>query len=154
MFIFSFYRFYIALIVGLATFFLLHSILISIAAAIALRAFIFLVENIIHSALVKRDFAAHSFEFKQLMGPYGIRLINKAETDSRIRNSLAEVFTSDIKKLSKTVENLEVMNKLFSAGLTPDQEEYNLNDLKLKYGKYRLEKCPSLLAAASSKRHM
>lgn len=85
-------------------------------------------------------FKQNETEFKQLYGPYGIRLINKAETDWQTKKSLAEVFTNKKSNLKNTVEQLEVMNTLFQAGLKPDGDAYLLHDLKLKYGKHRLEK--------------
>ena len=83
---------------------------------------------------------AHSAQFKELLGPYGIRMINKAEQDPGIRKSLSEVFTPDLKKLKSTVDQLEMMDTLFKAGMQPDADTYQLHDLKLKYGKYRVEK--------------
>ena len=50
------------------------------------------------------------------------------------------MFTSNQKKLQKAVEQLEMMDTLFKAGMRPEGDEYLLHDLKLKYGKYRLEK--------------
>ena len=43
------------------------------------------------------------------------------------------------KKLKKTVEQLEMMDTLFKAGMRPEGDEFLLHDLKLKYGKYRLD---------------
>jgi hypothetical protein len=53
---------------------------------------------------------------------------------------LSEVFTPNYKQLTKTVEQLEVMDTLFKSGLSPDGDTYQLHELKLKYAKYRIEK--------------
>ena len=76
-------------------------------------------------------------EFKQQHGPYGIRIANKAENEWHIKKSLAEVFTTNIKKLHKAIEQLEMMDTLFKAGLRPEGDEFLLHDLKLKYGKWK-----------------
>jgi hypothetical protein len=112
--------------------------LIGIGTVIGVRALVFFIEWWIKRLLINRDFASHEAEFKQLYGPYGIRLINKAGTDSRIRNGLAEVFVADLNKLKKSVEQLDVMEVLFKAGMQPQGDEFLLHDLKLKYGKHRL----------------
>ncbi|MDG5814533.1 hypothetical protein QA601_05565 [Chitinispirillales bacterium ANBcel5] len=65
--------------------------------------------------------------------------MNKAENDYSLKASLAEVFVTDLNTLRKTVESLEVMDTLFKAGMRPDSDSYQLHDLKLKYGKYRIE---------------
>jgi hypothetical protein len=85
-------------------------------------------------------FKKHSSQFKELTGPYGIRLINRSETDASVKESLSEVFTPNYKQLTKTVEQLEVMDTLFKSGLSPDGDTYQLHDLKLKYAKFRIEK--------------
>jgi len=87
---------------------------------------------------VDASYNAHAAEFKQLYGPYGIRIANKAESDRRIKISLVEVFTDNPKTLKKNVEQLEVMDTLFKAGMQPQGDEFLLHDLKLKYGKHRL----------------
>jgi hypothetical protein len=89
---------------------------------------------------IKKWYKIHEANFKELTGPYGIRLINKADSDTAVRNSLAEVFTSSFQELRKTVEQLEMMDTLFKSGLRPDGDSYQLHDLKLKYARHRLEK--------------
>jgi len=89
---------------------------------------------------INRLFEQHSYEFKQQFGPYGIRLINKAEEDWSVKKSLSEVFECDLKKLKNAVSQLESIDILFKAGLQPQGDMYQLHDLKLKYGKYRLSK--------------
>jgi len=136
----SFYRFYGSAAVGIVSGFLLHSIWIGLGTFIGVRALVFFIEWWIKRLLINRDFTSHEAEFKQLYGPYGIRLINKAASDSHIRNGLAEVFVADVGKLRKTVEQLDVMEVLFKAGMQPQGDEFLLHDLKLKYGKHRLIK--------------
>ncbi len=85
-------------------------------------------------------FKSHVTPFKELTGPYGIRLINKAENEHTVKESLAEVFTPNRKELQKVLEQLEVMDTLFKSGLRPDGSSYQLHDLKLKYAKHRIEK--------------
>jgi hypothetical protein len=99
----------------------------------------FYIESVSKKWGIDKNFKKHVSEFKQEYGPYGIRIINKAEKEWRVKASLAEVFTSDKKKLKKTVEQLEAMDALFSAGMRPEGDEFLLHDLKLKYGKLRLE---------------
>jgi hypothetical protein len=107
--------------------------------AILSRTIWYFVEHALRNRQINKDFQAHETIFKQLYGPYGIRLINKSETDTAVRKELAEVFTGDMKKLLKTVEQLEMMDTLFKAGMRPDGDAYLLHDLKLKYGKHRLD---------------
>jgi hypothetical protein len=97
-------------------------------------------EKKINRYRIGRWFKKHSSQFKELAGPYGIRIINKSETDPSVKESLSEVFTPNYKQLTKTVEQLEVMDTLFKSGLSPDGDTYQLHDLKLKYAKYRIEK--------------
>jgi hypothetical protein len=103
----------------------------------------YFVEHVLRTIQINKDFRTHETVFKQLYGPYGIRLINKSETDFSVRRELAEVFTNNMIKLAKTVEQLEMMDTLFKAGMRPDDDTYILHDLKLKYGKHRLEKDPT-----------
>jgi hypothetical protein len=141
MWIFSFYRTYAALCAGLAEYMLLvKSIWVSIAAAVIVRIIWFCAELLVGRAIINRNFKHHAYEFKQQLGPYGIRMANKAENEWRIKKSLADVFTSNTARLKKNVEQLQMMDTLFSAGMTPDAETYQLHDCKLKYGKYRIEK--------------
>jgi len=140
MWLLSLYRFYGSAAAGILSGFLLHSIWIGIGTAILVRAIVFFIEWWIKRMLINRDFASHEAEFKQLYGPYGIRLINKAASDFRMRSGLADVFVADIRKLQKTVEQLDVMEALFKAGMQPQGDEFLLHDLKLKYGKHRLIK--------------
>lgn len=108
--------------------------------SISFRTAFFFAEKKYREIQINKWFEQHAYEFKQQYGPYGIRLINKAASDPSVKRSLAEVFTPDIKKLQETVKDLEMMDTLFSSGLRPDGDTYQLHDLKLKYGKYRLEK--------------
>jgi hypothetical protein len=141
MWIISFYRAYVALCAGIAQYlFLVKSIWVSIAGAAIVRIIWFCAEQVVRRAIIKRDFKRHVYEFKQQLGPYGIRMANKADNEWRIKKSLADVFTSNTARLRKNVEQLQMMDTLFSAGMTPDAEAYQLHDCKLKYGKYRLEK--------------
>lgn len=140
MWIFSFYRLFIACAVAVLLFiFAGHHWWLALTGLVAVRAIFFGAEFLLNRFLVEQAFKAHSFTFKQQIGPYGIRLINKAETDYSLRKSLYEVFTANRKNLKKNVENLDVMEKLFSAGMRPDSETCHQHDLKLKYGTWRLE---------------
>jgi hypothetical protein len=140
MWIFTFYRFCISLCAGIASyFFLVKSIWLSILLAVAFRIAWFLAEMLAEGAIIRRDFNRHVYEFKQQLGPYGIRMANRADSDWRIKKSLHDVFTSNTARLRKNVEQLQMMNTLFSAGMTPDAETFQLHDCKLKYGTYRLE---------------
>jgi hypothetical protein len=142
--IFSFYRLYFSLAAGaMCCLFAFRSIWIGLAAAAVSRTVWYLVERRIRKIRVDRWFEEHQAAFKERFGPYGIRLINRAESDPSIKNSLAEVFTPDLKKLKENVASLEVMDALFSAGMRPDGDAWQLHDLKLKYGKSRLEKTVS-----------
>jgi hypothetical protein len=144
MLVLQFYRLYISFAVGgLIYFSLWHRAWIWIAASILVRVLWFAIEKRIEALRINHRVEQHAFEFKQQLGPYGIRMINKAESDPMVRQSLAEVFTPDIKALKKAVEQLEMMDTLFKAGMRPDGDAYQLHDLKLKYGKYRLEKVKS-----------
>lgn len=139
MFLLNFYRFYVSVAAGAAVYFLLlHSVWIWILTTVLVRAGWFGVETLLQRMRTQQAFTRHIGEFKQLYGPYGIRLANKAENDQRVKNSLAEVFTDNKKQLKKNVEQLEVMDTLFKAGMRPEGDEYLLHDLKLKYGKHRL----------------
>lgn len=144
MFLLTFYRFYIATAIGIAAYFLLlPNLWICVAIAIAVRTVWFFAERYLENLAIARSFEKHQTKFKELYGPYGIRLVNKAESDAEIRISLAEVFTPNVKKLKENVKTLETMDVLFNAGMRPDGDAWQLHDLKLKYGKYRLEQCDS-----------
>lgn len=141
MFIFQFYRFYISTALGVAIWlFAIHSFWVIFPVIIVTRTIWFLIEKMIGTIRIKKWYKIHEANFKELTGPYGIRLINKADSDTAVRNSLAEVFTSSFQELRKTVEQLEMMDTLFKSGLRPDGDSYQLHDLKLKYARHRLEK--------------
>ena len=141
MFFLRWYRFYSAVLAGAILYFgVLNTWWSWLSGAILFRFAWFLVEKRIHSARILSWYKQHSYTFKQQYGPYGIRLINKAEKDPALRQSLADVFTPNLKKLKETVDQLEMMDNLFQAGMRPDGDTWQLHDLKLKYGKYRLEK--------------
>lgn len=141
MFIFSFYRIILSVLSGgICWFFLFRTWWSWVLITIVSRTLWYLIERTLRNIQIRKDFHAHQTVFKQLYGPYGIRLINKSETDEAFRRELAEVFTSNNEKLAKTVEHLEMMDTLFKAGMRPDGDTYLLHDLKLKYGKHRLGK--------------
>jgi hypothetical protein len=141
MWLFGFYRLYLSLCAGIAFWlFCIRSIWFSLAIAIAFRALWFAVERIIERILINRNFNRHSYSFKQELGPYGIRLANKAEQDWHIKKSLAEVFVSSPARLKKNVELLTVMDTLFKAGMSPEGDACLLHDCKLKYGTCRLSR--------------
>jgi len=141
MWLFSFYRFYLSVLCGAIVYlFIIGNIWAGILSLFACRIIWFFIERIIKKIIISKDFNRHIAEFKQQNGPYGIRIANKAEKEWRTKESLAEVFTSNPEKLKKAVEQLEMMDTLFKAGMRPEGDEYLLHDLKLKYGKYRLEK--------------
>jgi hypothetical protein len=151
MWLFNFYRFYCSLACGILQYFLLYrNIWVACASVIIIRALWYLIEQMIKKITIQKAYNNHVSAFKQLYGPYGIRLANKAETQWRIKESMAEVFAPDITKLKKTVEQLEVMDTLFQAGMRPEGDEFLLHDLKLKYGKYRLEQKPGNEPASGS----
>jgi hypothetical protein len=139
MWLLSFYRFYLCAAAGVLVYLVVaRSLWPAILTALVFRTGWFLVERVVER--VRRDsaFEAHESAFKQELGPYGIRLINKARTDPRTKRSLAEVFTADRRALRRTVEQLEMLNTLFDAGMRPAGDEYLLHDCKLKYGRARL----------------
>jgi hypothetical protein len=141
MLIFQFYRFYLSTALGIAAWlFIIHSFWVVLAVIIVTRTVWFLIEKMLRNIRIKKWYKTHVAPFKELTGPYGIRLINKADSDSAVRNSLSEVFTPDFKELKKTTEQLEMMDTLFKSGLRPDGDSYQLHDLKLKYARHRLEK--------------
>jgi tyrosyl-tRNA synthetase len=132
---------YISLFCGLLAYlFLFHSLWQALGIIVSVRIFIFLSEYVVEKNTVNRLYKLHSFAFKQELGPYGIRLINRAETNYSLKKSLAEVFTPNIHTLQKNVSQLEIMDTLFKAGMQPDADAYQLHDCKLKYGKFRLDK--------------
>ena len=141
MWLFNFYRFYCSLACGILQYFMLYrNIWAACAAIVVTRAAWYFIEQMFKKITIQKAYNKHVPAFKQLYGPYGIRLANKAETQWRVKESMTEVFTPDINKLKKTVGQLEVMDTLFQAGMRPEGDEFLLHDLKLKYGKYRLEK--------------
>lgn len=140
MWIFSFYRFYFSLLIGIASyFFVIKNILICVLIIITTRILIFILETFKNKAIINRNFKKYLSDFKQQHGPYGIRIANKAENDWQTKASLSEVFTDNEQQLKKTVEQIEVMDTLFKAGMRPNGDAWLLHDLKLKYGKYRVE---------------
>jgi len=144
MILLRFYRMYLSLLGGAIVFLtLIHSWWAWLASSILLRIIWAMVENRFNDYRINKHFEQHSYEFKQLLGPYGIRMINKAESDPMIKKSLCEVFTPDLKKLQETLKQLEMMDTLFTAGLRPDSDTYHLHDLKLKYARHRLQKTSS-----------
>jgi hypothetical protein len=141
MFIFQFYRFYFSTALGIATWlYIIHSFWVIFPVIIVTRTVWFLIEKMIRNIRIKKWFKTHETPFKELTGPYGIRLVNRADSDAAVKNSLSEVFTPDLKELTKTVEQLEMMDTLFKSGLHPDGDSFQLHDLKLKYARHRLEK--------------
>jgi hypothetical protein len=141
MWIFQFYRFYLSVACGIvAAFFVIPIWWFGLCVAIVVRICWAITERMVERKAVNRQFKEHAYEFKQQFGPYGIRLINKAEKEYTVKKQLAEVFTNDVSKLRKTIENLEMMDTLFKAGMRPDGDTWQLHDLKLKYGKYRIER--------------
>jgi hypothetical protein len=141
MFLFNFYRLYASLCAGILFYVLCAgSFWISAAVAIGFRLAWFFIEHKINSIVVNKLFNRHLFEFKQQLGPYGIRLANKAENDRHLKKSLSEVFVADPAVLKNNVEQLEMFDTLYKAGMRPDSETYQVHDCKLKYGKYRLDK--------------
>lgn len=140
MWLFSFYRFYFCAALSIAAYlFVASSIALAAGLFAGLRILIWLAEKAIENSRIKRSFKTHESRFKQEFGPYGIRLANSSRVDRRVRASLAEVFTPNLKILAKTVDQLVLLDALFSAGLRPDGDAYLLHDLKLKYGRLRLE---------------
>ena len=140
MWLFSFYRFYISILCGVSAYlFFTGNIWIGILATMLIRISWHIIEQAIARYTIQRDYNRHIPEFKQHHGPYGIRIANKADNEWHTKMNLAEVFTSNPKKLLKTVEQLEIMDTLFNAGMRPAGDDFLLHDLKLKYGKYRLD---------------
>jgi hypothetical protein len=139
--ILNFYRFFLSISGGAVIFFtFIHSWWVWLCSSVLFRITWALIEGKYNNLKINEHFNQHSYDFKQLLGPYGIRMINKAESEPLLKKSLCEVFTPNLTKLQETVKNLEMMDSLFKAGLHPDADTYQLHDLKLKYGKYRLQK--------------
>lgn len=137
--VFHFYRFYAALGAGcILYFFVIPNIFLSVLAAVFFRVLWFGVEKGFTRLRINRDCNKHLAAFKQEFGPYGIRIANLAQEQWRVKASLAEVFCSRRDSLQKAVEQLEVMDALFKAGMRPAGDDFLLHDLKLKYGKKRL----------------
>ncbi len=144
MWVFGFYRFFVSVAVGIAAYiFTDFGIWFAIGIAVLFRALWFGVDRARERHRVERDFQNHIQDFKNGLGPYGIRLANKAERDYQTRKSLSEVFTRNPRELAATVEQLEVMDTLFQAGMRPEGDQYLLHDLKLKYGRTRLQSIKS-----------
>ncbi len=140
MWILGFYRAYLSFCIGIILYILvLKSIWLLLASMILARIGWYCIERQINHFAINRDFRTHIYRFKQNLGPYGIRLANKAETDWQVKKSLSEVFTANRNKLKKHVEQLQMMDTLFKAGIQPDGDAYQLHDCKLAYGKFRLE---------------
>ena len=140
MFLLGFYRLYFSMVAGfVAYFFVVPVWWVVLVVSVVVRFVWLFVERTIKDCIVNRQFTAHSYRFKQELGPYGIRLVNRAEKDILVKRSLSEVFTENVRSLRKTVEELEMMDSLFSAGMRPDGDTYLLHDCKLKYGRHRLE---------------
>jgi hypothetical protein len=140
MWIFAFYRTFIALCAGFAEyFFLARSVWLLIATTILVRSAWLAVERMFSRMTIKRDFDRHVYEFKQQLGPYGIRMANQADNEWHVKKSLGDVFTSNTARLRKNVEQLQMMDTLFKAGMSPDAETYQLHDCKFKYGMFRVE---------------
>jgi len=136
----QFYRFYICLAAALFSyFFFFPSVWVSILVFIGLRTALFFIEKLIRGKKINKAFNRHAAEFKMAYGPYGIRIVNKAEADPAIKESLYEVFSPNLQTVKKNVEQLITMNVLFDAGMRPEGDQYLLHDLKLKYGKKRLD---------------
>ncbi len=134
------YRFYFSVAVGALAFYAFGRRWWAwVLVALATRLLWAICESRYKAMVREKNFRKHAYAFKQFAGPYGIRLVNKAEKDSRTRQSLSEVFTGNQKELAKTVEQLETLDTLFQAGMRPQGDEYLLHDLKLKYGRHRLE---------------
>ncbi len=141
MWLLSFYRLYVSIAAGVAAgLFLVRTWWFGLLAAIFVRMLWGGIEHLVERVRINKSFEEHAHAFKQELGPYGIRMINKAEKDGSVKRQLAEVFTADETKLRKAVEQLEMMDTLFKAGMRPDGDTYQLHDLKLKYGKFRIEK--------------
>jgi hypothetical protein len=139
MWIIGFYRIILSLCCGILFWlFCIKSLWLALLAAIVVRVVWFAVERVVERIAVEKDFKRHVYSFKQQLGPYGIRLANKAEKDYGVKKSLAEVFTSNSARLKKNIDQLKMMDTLFSAGMRPDGEAYLLHDCKLKYGAYRV----------------
>jgi hypothetical protein len=138
--IFNFYRLYISIAAGgIFYFYIYKHWWVWVVTSLMTRVLWYVIERRLESIRIEKSFRQHSYEFKQQFGPYGIRIINKAENDFSVKQSLAEVFTPDMKKLKAVVEQLELMDTLFKAGMQPDGDTYQIHDLKLRYGKTRLE---------------
>ncbi len=141
MWLFDFYRLYVSISAGiLSFFFLIRSIPLCLGISASTRILWWFVEWLVQRIKIQRQFSKFGNEFKVHYGPYGIRIVNKAQSDFRIKTSLCEVFVESPDKLKKAVEQLEVMDTLFKAGMQPQGDDYLLHDLKLKFGKLRLEK--------------
>lgn len=135
-----FYRLAVAIGAGVAAAFaLVPTWWFALIITIAVRLIWAVLGHVFERLRVDRLFRKHQYAFKQQFGPYGIRIINKAYGNWTFKKSVAEVFIDDETKLHKAVETLELMDTLFRAGLRPEGDEYQLHDLKLKYGRMRLD---------------
>ena len=78
MILLRFYRLYLSVLGGAVVFFtLLHSWWAWLGSSILLRIIWALGETKFNNYRNNKYFEQHSYEFKQLLGPYGIRMINK-----------------------------------------------------------------------------
>jgi hypothetical protein len=137
----SFYRLYASLCVGgLFYIFCFHSLGAALLSALLTRGIWFFVEYFVKRMVTNALYQQHIYDFKQQLGPYGIRVANQAEENRRVKESLSEVFIDSPEKLQKTAETLQLIDTLYQAGMTPDQDSRLLHDCKIKYAKYRLEK--------------
>lgn len=103
MWLFGFYRIYLCLCAGIAFwFFCIRSIWLSLAVVVAARLLWFGLEKIIEWIEIGRDFKQHIYPFKQLLGPYGIRLANKAEKEWHIKKTLPRSLPQTPQGLKKT----------------------------------------------------
>ena len=135
----EYYRFYLTIILVIILWlFLKITIFFAIAIGLFFRIIWLIVERLIERIKIERFFKKHIYSFKQELGPYGIRIANQAEKNFSIKKSLSEVFVNNPKQLKKNVEQLEIMDTLFKAGISPQGDAYLLHDCKLKYGKIRL----------------
>jgi len=139
MWLIRFYRLFVALGSGTLVYLLLfRSVWALLGTLFGIRFLWFYIERQLRKHTINRRFNQHAYAFKQLFGPYGIRLINKAESDWPIKKSLSEVFVSNEKTLASALETLEVLETLHKAGMSPAGDDYLLHDLKIKYAKHRL----------------
>jgi hypothetical protein len=137
----SFYRLHASLCAGVLSYiFFSRTITAGLLCAVTARFLWFIVEHFLGVLSINKHFDQHVYEFKQQLGPYGIRMANMAQRDWKVKKRLEEVFTPNEKYLAKNIDQLRALDALFSAGMRPDEQTYQLHDCMLKYGAYRLEK--------------